>query len=253
MSARHVFLAATAILALTVTTGCSVRVGDPDEVDPVFGEGNSVQWDLTRPLEAKPLGLPGDELEVVTVPDNATVHLKLPTGTWSGRTEEMTVTTRHGYVDSVDLFWTEADGQAAADRMVADAKLLGVDAAQVAGWAEIAKWAETASSKEGRHSANYNGSNGRVSTAIKPSMAVGAGAGTPVRLRYMFYVRNVVAGRRTNVQLAPSKDSRVGRRTHPEVLLGVDCGNLAVFRAPDGVLLTREVPADAIVRGDAVH
>jgi hypothetical protein len=158
----------------------------------VFGKGNSVQWDLTRPLEAKPLGLPDDEMEIVTVPDNPTVNLKLPTGTWSGRTEEMTVTTRHGYVDSVDLFWTEANGQAAADRMVADAKLLGVDAEQVAGWAEIAQWAETASTKEGRHDANYNGSNGRVSTAIKPSMAVGAGKGTQVRLWYKFYLRNVV-------------------------------------------------------------
>ena len=60
-------------------------------------------------------------------------------------------------------------------------------------------------------------------------------------------------GRRTHVHLAPAKDSRVGRRTRVEVLLGVDCGNLEVYRAPNGVLLTREVPADAIVRVDAVH
>jgi putative RNA 2'-phosphotransferase len=61
------------------------------------------------------------------------------------------------------------------------------------------------------------------------------------------------AGRRTHVHLAPSKDSHVGRRTRVEVLLGVDPGNLTVFRAPNGVLLTREVPAGAIVRTDAVH
>ncbi|TDW66288.1 RNA 2'-phosphotransferase [Kribbella pratensis] len=61
------------------------------------------------------------------------------------------------------------------------------------------------------------------------------------------------AGRRTHVHLAPSKDSPVGRRARVEVLLGVDSGNLAVFRAPNGVLLTREVPVDAIVRTDAVH
>lgn len=60
-------------------------------------------------------------------------------------------------------------------------------------------------------------------------------------------------GRRTHVHLAPSKDSTVGRRSAVEVLLGVDSGNLAVFRAPNGVLLTREVPVDAIVRTDAVH
>lgn len=59
--------------------------------------------------------------------------------------------------------------------------------------------------------------------------------------------------RRTHVHLAPSKDSHVGRRSAVEVLLGVDSGDLRVFRAPNGVLLTREVPPDAIVRVDAVH
>jgi putative RNA 2'-phosphotransferase len=61
------------------------------------------------------------------------------------------------------------------------------------------------------------------------------------------------AGRRTHVHLAPARDSHVGRRTSVEVLLGVDCTDLAVYRAPNGVLLTREVPPDAIVRVDAVH
>lgn len=60
-------------------------------------------------------------------------------------------------------------------------------------------------------------------------------------------------GRRTHVHLAPSKDSQVGRRSAVDVLLGVDPGNLAVYRAPNGVLLTREVPPDAIVEADAVH
>lgn len=57
-------------------------------------------------------------------------------------------------------------------------------------------------------------------------------------------------GRRTHVHLAPTKDSRVGRRTAVEVLLGVDCRDLEVYQAPNGVLLTREVPPDAIVRVD---
>ena len=151
-----------------------------------------MQWDLTRPLEAEALGLPADQMVIVTVPEDATVSLRLPGGTWSGRTEEMTVTTRHGYVDQVDLFWTETDGQAAADRMVADADLLGVDADRVAEWAERARWAETADINETRHKDNYNGASGEVSTAIKPSMAVGEGPGTPVRLWYKFYVRDVV-------------------------------------------------------------
>ena len=57
-------------------------------------------------------------------------------------------------------------------------------------------------------------------------------------------------GRRTHVHLAPEKDSHVGRRTSVEVLLGVNPRDLEVYRAPNGVLLTREVPPDAIVRVD---
>lgn len=194
MSVRHVILAAAAALALAATTGCTVSVGGgrDDDGAQLFGEGNSMQWDLTRPLEAEALGLPENKRVEVAVPDDATVSLTLPTGTWSGRTEQMAVSTRHGYVDSVDLFWTEADGQAAADRMAADAGLLGVDATQVAEWAETAKWAETADINRSRTDANYNGAAGEVSTAIKPSMAVGDGPGTPVRLWYKFYVRDVV-------------------------------------------------------------
>jgi putative RNA 2'-phosphotransferase len=63
----------------------------------------------------------------------------------------------------------------------------------------------------------------------------------------------LLPGRRTHVHLAPAKDSPVGRRSAVEVLLGVDPGNLEVYRAPNGVLLTRFVPADAIVEADAVH
>lgn len=54
-------------------------------------------------------------------------------------------------------------------------------------------------------------------------------------------------GRRTHVHLAA--DQR--RRSGADVLLGVNPVNLAVYRAPNGVLLVREVPAGAIV--DAVH
>jgi len=63
----------------------------------------------------------------------------------------------------------------------------------------------------------------------------------------------LLPGRRTHVHLAPSKDSKVGKRSAVEVLLQIDPSELAVFEAPNGVLLTRQVPADAIVWGDAVH
>jgi hypothetical protein len=193
MSVRQTVLAAAAIVVLAATAGCTIRVGDGEDDDgaQLFGDGTSLEWDLTRPIESEPLGLPDDQMAIVDVPDDATVSLTLPSGTWSGRTEQMTVTTRHGYVDQVNLFWTEDDGQAAADRMVADSDLLGVDAARVAEWAESARWAETADINETRHEDNYNGANGAVSTSIKPGMAVGEGEGTPVRLWYMFYVRDV--------------------------------------------------------------
>ena len=65
-------------------------------------------------------------------------------------------------------------------------------------------------------------------------------------------------GRRTHVHLAPARDSRVGRRSAVDVLLGIDPAKLGrpIFEAPNGVLLVRSVPAEAITqveKGDAVH
>ena len=57
------------------------------------------------------------------------------------------------------------------------------------------------------------------------------------------------AGRRTHVHLAPSPDSHVGKRFTAAVLLRIDPTELVVFEAPNGVLLTRQVPPDAIVWG----
>lgn len=56
-------------------------------------------------------------------------------------------------------------------------------------------------------------------------------------------------GRRTHVHLAPSADSRVGKRFTAAVLLRIDPTGLVVFEAPNGVILTRHVPPDAIVWG----
>ena len=57
---------------------------------------------------------------------------------------------------------------------------------------------------------------------------------------------------RTHVHLAPTPDSRVGKRAQVEVLLGVSPEVLRthaqpVWRSPNGVLLVREVPAAAVV------
>lgn len=57
---------------------------------------------------------------------------------------------------------------------------------------------------------------------------------------------------RTHVHLASAMDSKVGKRAGVAVLIGISveilarCG-LRVFESPNGVLLTRHVPAEAIV------
>ena len=68
----------------------------------------------------------------------------------------------------------------------------------------------------------------------------------------------LLPGRRTHVHLAPARNSHVGRRSAVDVLLGIDPAALGqpVFEAPNGVLLTRFVPAHAIrvvEKADAVH
>lgn len=65
-------------------------------------------------------------------------------------------------------------------------------------------------------------------------------------------------GRRTHVHLAPTRNSHVGRRSAVDVLLGIDPAKLGqpVFEAPNGVLLVRSVPSEAIRvihRADPVH
>jgi putative RNA 2'-phosphotransferase len=68
----------------------------------------------------------------------------------------------------------------------------------------------------------------------------------------------LLPGRRTHVHLAPSPNSHVGKRSAVEVLLGIDPAKLGrpVFEAPNGVLLVRSVPSEAIrliQKADAVH
>ncbi|OJT26122.1 RNA 2'-phosphotransferase [Archangium sp. Cb G35] len=61
----------------------------------------------------------------------------------------------------------------------------------------------------------------------------------------------VHAAARSHVHLAPEVDATVGKRAGVDVLLVVSCvrlraAGLNVFRAPNGVLLAREVPRDAV-------
>ena len=57
---------------------------------------------------------------------------------------------------------------------------------------------------------------------------------------------------RTHVHLAAAVDAKVGKRANVDLLLGVSLGRLreaglAVFESPNGVLLARRVPREAIV------
>lgn len=62
----------------------------------------------------------------------------------------------------------------------------------------------------------------------------------------------ILAQNRTHVHLAPATDSVVGKRAAVAVLLEVSCARLRergheVFTAPNGVILTRHVPAACVV------
>lgn len=76
--------------------------------------------------------------------------------------------------------------------------------------------------------------------------------------------RSILAGAgihpaaRTHVHLAPAADATVGKRAGVDVLLVVDperlrAAGLRVFRAPNGVLLCRAVPHEAIVGIEACN
>ncbi len=57
---------------------------------------------------------------------------------------------------------------------------------------------------------------------------------------------------RTHVHLAPARESHVGKRANVHVMLGISvervrAAGVEVFEAGNGVVLTRTVPADAIV------
>jgi putative RNA 2'-phosphotransferase len=70
-------------------------------------------------------------------------------------------------------------------------------------------------------------------------------------------VSGIVPVRRTHVHLAEDVESKVGKRSSIDFLLEVDPGilgvqSITVFRSPNGVLLVRAVPCQALVGARAV-
>jgi putative RNA 2'-phosphotransferase len=76
--------------------------------------------------------------------------------------------------------------------------------------------------------------------------------GTSLTAAEAIATSGIHAGQRSHVHLAASVDATVGKRANVDVLLLVDpvrlrAAGLPVYRAPNGVLLTRSVPVAAIV------
>ncbi|WP_125777674.1 hypothetical protein [Antribacter gilvus] len=190
----------TVVVALALAlAGCSVRIdGGPDGpaedgTVQAVEEGDPMQWDLTRPVDAGSVGLPADEMVIVDVPEGGSdVELVLPSGTWSARAEQLTVTTSGGYVLSVDVFRTEADGDAAYARMSDEATLLGIDSVLLDDW-HAGLPAVAGGDAGDRVKQTFNGYSGDVATSVQAGVEAGEGAGAPVRLWYAFYLRDLLA------------------------------------------------------------
>jgi putative RNA 2'-phosphotransferase len=76
--------------------------------------------------------------------------------------------------------------------------------------------------------------------------------GTDVAAARSIVIEGIKPAARTHVHLAPSEDAKVGKRAGVDVLLAISPPALAarglrILRAPNGVLLARQVPRDAIV------
>ena len=199
-----VLLAGSLVLA-----GCTVTFGDPDDattspagtgtatggtssggatgtttIDDIE-RGETVRWDVSRPITAESVGL-GESQAVVQVPDGAAqVELTLPDGTWSTTAEELTIQPRRGYVSTINVFRTLSGGQAVHDQLVADADALGFPRSQVDRWLDELPASLDASRAGGtRERTGINGSNGDVVTSVQISHEPGPGGDASIRLWY---------------------------------------------------------------------
>jgi hypothetical protein len=202
-------LLAGALAGSLVLTGCTVTFGDPDDAAtgpggttaPGGGDvegggstttiddierGETVRWDVSRPITAESVGL-GESMAVVQVPDGAAeVELTLPDGTWTTTAEELTIQPRRGYVSAINVFRTLSGGQAVHDQLVADAQALGFPRSQVDRWLDDLPAALDASRAGGtRARTGINGSNGDVETSVQISHEPGPGGDESVRLWYV--------------------------------------------------------------------
>lgn len=75
--------------------------------------------------------------------------------------------------------------------------------------------------------------------------------GTSIEAAFSIAKEGILAQKRSHVHLAPAADSKVGKRWNVDLLLVVSPARvrgagLGLYRSPNGVILTRRVPAEAI-------
>ena len=81
--------------------------------------------------------------------------------------------------------------------------------------------------------------------------------GTSVEAAFSIAKEGITAQARSHVHLAPSRQSKVGKRWNVDLLLVVQparvrAHGLGLFESPNGVLLARRIPADAVTGVDAL-
>src|SRR5690606_7494499 len=188
-------------------TACSVSFGGPD--DPATGgtstatdgppsggggtgttiddieRGETVRWDVRRPITAEAVGL-GESMAGVPVPARpAGVERVHPDGTGTTTAEELTIQPRRGYGSTINVFRTLSGAQAVHDQLVADAEVLGLPRSQVDRWLDELPASLDASRAGGtRERTGINGSNGDVVTSVQISHEPGPGGDESIRLWY---------------------------------------------------------------------
>jgi putative RNA 2'-phosphotransferase len=81
--------------------------------------------------------------------------------------------------------------------------------------------------------------------------------GTNVEAALSIAKEGITAQARSHVHLAPSRQSKVGKRWNVEILLvvapeRVRAHGLGIFESPNGVILARRIPADCVTGVDAL-
>ncbi|MRG59057.1 hypothetical protein GE115_04120 [Agromyces sp. CFH 90414] len=148
-------------------------------------QGEPLRWDLSAPIDAESIGL-GESMDMVRVPDERTnVALTLPDGDWTSVAEQLTITPRHGYVGTINVFRTLSGGPAVHEQLMGDAEVLGFPRERIDRWlAELPSTLDESRVGDPRARTGLHGSNGAVVTSVEISHDPGPGGDERIRLWY---------------------------------------------------------------------